>query len=170
MKVAERTVVTMEYTVRDSDGAMIDSSAEGDGPLSFVFGRGEILPGLEKALEGHETGDTLSVTLAPADAYGEKVDGSEAKIPRDQFPQELDIVPGMMLMMETEDGQVPFTVIAVSDDVVNVDFAHPLAGRTLQFDVRIVDVREATIEELMNTKSCGCGDSSCSDDCSSGCC
>lgn len=165
MKVSERTVVTMDYELRYPDGELIESSIESGQSLQFIYGRGEILSALEKAILDKEPGDKITVTLSPEEAYGPWEEEGQCIIPRQQFPQDMELEEGMMFTMDSEDGrQVPFTIVNVSGNDVVVDFNHPLAGETLVFDLYIRDVRLATLEELANRPSCS------SDSCDKGCC
>ncbi len=165
MKVGERTVVTMDYELKYPDGELIESSIEANQPLVFVFGKGEVLPAIEKAILDKEAGDQINVTLTPEEAYGKWEEEGVVAIPRTQFPPDMDIEEGMMFMMESEDGRPqPFTVVKTEGDEIVVDFNHPLAGQELVFDIYIRDVREATLDELLkNEGACGPG-------CDKGCC
>ncbi len=165
MKVAERTVVTMDYVLKYADGEIIESSIETNQPIEFVYGKGYLLPSLEKAILGLEVGETKTVTLSPEEAYGDWKEEGLVTIPKNQFPPEADVEEGMMFMMENEDGgTMPLTVVKIEGDNVVVDFNHPLAGEELVFDITIKDIREATLEELLQSPS-NCGPS-----CDKGCC
>lgn len=165
MKVAERTVVTMDYVLKYPDGEIIESSIESNQPIEFVYGKGLILPALEKAILGLEEGETKTVTLTPEEAYGPWKEEGVVTIPKNQFPQDTDLEEGMMFMMESEEGgAMPMTVVRLEGDDVVVDFNHPLAGESLVFDITVKNVREATLEELLQSPS-GCGPS-----CDKGCC
>lgn len=148
MQVAEKTVVSMNYTLTGDDGAVIDSS-EGREPLSFIAGRGMIIPGLEQALIGKNPGDEVSVTVSPEEGYGEYNEEMTVQVNKDQFQGDSEIAEGMQVQAHNKDGSTQIlTVKEVSDDQVTLDANHPLAGQTLHFDVSIEDVREATQEEL----------------------
>lgn len=147
MKVADNTVVVIDYTLTNNDGEVIDSS-EGAGPLSYLHGAGNIIPGLEEALLGKEAGDAVKATIEPAKAYGERHDQLQQDVPRDLFTGVEDIQVGMQFQSETEQGPVLVTVVAINDDTVTVDGNHPLAGMHLNFDVTVREVREASEEEL----------------------
>ncbi|GGJ74355.1 FKBP-type peptidyl-prolyl cis-trans isomerase [Deinococcus aquiradiocola] len=145
MKIAQDKVVEIEYVLK-VDGEIVDQSEVGD-PLVYLHGHNNIIPGLETALEGHEAGDTLSVTVSPEDGYGERDDENVQVLPRADFDDDVEI--GASYFAQAEDGSVnPFTVVSVSGDDVTVDFNPPLAGQTLNFDVTVKDVRDATAEEL----------------------
>ncbi len=146
MQIANKTVVTIHYTLTDNDGGVLDSS-DGDEPLTYLHGTGSIVTGLEKALDGKTAGDELKVTVAPADGYGERDEEMVQAVPRKNFPAG-DIEVGMSFEAETEDGARVLNVVAVDADSVTVDGNHPLAGVTLNFAVTVVSVREPTHEEL----------------------
>ena len=147
MQAEKNRVVTIEYTLKDGDDQVIDTS-EGREPLSYIHGNGMIIPGLENALEGQEPGAEVNVTLAPEDGYGERDDSMVLQIPREQFEGVDQIEPGMQFQAETDEGVQILTVLEAGDNEVTVDGNHPLAGVTLNFDVSIQDVREAEQEEL----------------------
>ncbi len=147
MKVAENTVVLIDYTLKDGDGDVIDSS-EGAGPLAYIHGAGNIIVGLEEALVGKEAGDEVQASIEPAKAYGERVEEMKQEVPKELFGGVDNIEVGMQFQSETEQGPVLVTVIAITDEMVTVDGNHPLAGSELHFDVTIREVREASAEEL----------------------
>ena len=153
------------YTLTLDNGEMIDST-EGAEALCYVHGTGSIIPGLEKALEGMSVGEKKNVLVPAAQAYGEAEPETVERLPRDLFPEDIEV--GMGFRMRNEDGQV-MTVYAevIEDDWVEVNFAHPLAGEDLHFQVEITEVREATDEDLAAC-SCGCG-SNCGEGCEDGC-
>jgi FKBP-type peptidyl-prolyl cis-trans isomerase SlyD len=147
MQIEKDRVVTLGYTVTDEEGTLIDRS-EGEESFSYIQGAGSILPGLEAALEGHRAGEEFSLTLAPADAYGERKESLLEVVPRDRFQTENDLTVGMHFQTPTERGVRVVTVTDIAEDTVTVDTNHPLAGKTLNFDLSIVEVREATEQEL----------------------
>jgi len=146
MQIAHSKVATIDYTLTDEAGEVLDSS-EDQGPLSYLHGAGNIIVGLEAALEGKAAGDRLSVKVAPDQAYGERDAGLVQTIPRSKFPDEA-IEVGMRFRADGQGGSRILTVVEVTDDDVTVDANHPLAGQTLSFDVTVVGVREATADEL----------------------
>lgn len=165
MIVQDDVCVGIDYTLRLDNGEVIDSS-EGRGPLEFIQGRGQIISGLERALYGMALGDEKVVVVAPADAYGEFDSEMLETLPRSVFPPDMELEEGMGLRMRAQDGRaVVVYVHSVDDESVTVDLNHPLAGKTLHFDVRIARLREATPEELAGGCEGGCA--SCG---SSGCC
>lgn len=147
MTIAENKVVTLHYTLTDDEGTIIDKSD--DGSFLYLHGASNIIPGLENALTGKAAGDELKVTVAPEEAYGERNDAAKEDVPREMFPADTEIEPGMQFHAEGPEGQmITVTVAEVSDDTVTVDGNHPLAGVTLNFDVKVVEVRDASAEEL----------------------
>jgi FKBP-type peptidyl-prolyl cis-trans isomerase SlyD len=160
--------VCFNYTLTLDSGEVIDSSEDGEA-LCYVHGTGSIIPGLESALEGMSAGDTKQVMVPAAMAYGEREPETVERMPRSLFPEDIEL--GMGFRMRTETGQV-VTVYAesIEENWVEVNFAHPLAGEDLHFDVEITEVRQATEEDMAG---CGCGDDcgGCGEDhdCGSGC-
>ena len=147
MQVEARKVVTIDYTLTDEEGEILDSS-EDDGPLLYLHGFGNIVPGLEAALEGKAAGDQLSVTLPPDQGYGDRDEALVQTVPRQQFPKG-EIEVGMRFQAELPDGAARvLTVVAVTQNDVTVDGNHPLAGQTLSFDVTVRGIRDATEEEV----------------------
>lgn len=146
MQIANQKVITIDYTLTDEEGEVLDSS-EHDGPLTYLHGFGNIVPGLESALEGKTVGDALKVVVAPDDAYGERNESLVQAVPRDEFPDG-EIAVGMRFRADSPAGSKVLTVIALTDSEVTVDANHPLAGRTLSFDVKVRGIRDATQEEL----------------------
>jgi FKBP-type peptidyl-prolyl cis-trans isomerase SlyD len=146
VQIQAKSVVTLEYTLKDDAGEVLDKS-EGRGPLTYLHGAGNLVPGLEKALEGKSAGDSLEVSIAPADGYGDRSEKLVRKIPlrkiQDPRPQ-----PGKRYRAQVDDGLRIVLVTGLSGDYASVDANHPLAGMTLHFSVKVVEVREATAEEL----------------------
>jgi FKBP-type peptidyl-prolyl cis-trans isomerase SlyD len=149
MKITKDTVVAMNYLLTNGDGVELDRSEEGS-PLVYLHGSGQIVPGLERQLEGLSQGERREkIEVAPGEAYGEMKEELMLSVSRQQFPPEAEIEPGMRFWANTPEGeQHPFTVIEVEGDEVKIDGNHPLAGQTLYFDVTIDSVRVATKEEL----------------------
>jgi len=148
MKIGKDKVVLMHYTLKNDAGDVIDSSDGGD-PLPFLQGHGNIIPGLESALEGSKAGDKLDVSIKPADAYGERMKDAIQEIPKSALKGIDEVKVGMQLQSQDQDGN-PFlvTVTKIEDDKITVDANHPLAGQTLHFSVSIESVRKAEAEEL----------------------
>jgi FKBP-type peptidyl-prolyl cis-trans isomerase SlyD len=147
MKIAKHNVVTMHYTLKDGEGQTIDSS-EGQEPLVFIQGVGQIIPGLETELEGKVKGDKLQVVIKPEDAYGERSDQMIQNVPKSEFQDAGELAVGMQFQVETDNGPIALTIIEILDEEVVLDGNHPLAGVTLHFDVEIADVRVATEDEI----------------------
>ncbi|MEL0638744.1 MULTISPECIES: FKBP-type peptidyl-prolyl cis-trans isomerase [Marinomonas] len=147
MQIAENAVVSMHYTLTDEQGQELDSSV-GQEPLVFLSGAQNIIDGLDNALQGKTAGEKLTVSVSPEEGYGEVHQELIQKVPRDNFQGVEEIQVGMQFMAQTPGGEQPVTVIGVEEDGVMLDGNHPLAGKTLNFDVEIVDVREAVAEEL----------------------
>jgi FKBP-type peptidyl-prolyl cis-trans isomerase SlyD len=147
MTISRDSVVTIHYTLKDDAGEVIDSSASGE-PLAYLHGHGNIVPGLERELTGRNAGDKLSVRVAPAEGYGEYDKGLVQSVPRRALGGIKDVRPGMHLHAQTEEGPRTVTVTDVTGDSVTLDGNHPLAGKHLNFDIQIEEVRQATEEEL----------------------
>ncbi|PHS30070.1 MAG: peptidylprolyl isomerase [Methylophaga sp.] len=147
MSIIENSVVVIDYTLTDNDGEVIDSS-EGAGPLTYLHGAGNIIPGLEDALLGKEVGEQVKASIEPKDAYGERVEDMKQEVPKELFGGIDNIEIGMQFQSETDAGPVMVTVVEMGEEMITVDGNHPLAGVHLNFDVTIREVREASKEEL----------------------
>jgi len=147
VSIKKDSVVTFNYTLKDDGGAVIDSSAPGE-PLAYLHGHGNLVPGLERELEGKAAGEKLTVKVTPADGYGERSGELIQKVPRRALKGINKITVGMRLHAQTQQGPRAVTVTAVTGDMVTIDGNHPLAGQNLNFDIDLVDVRDATAEEL----------------------
>ena len=147
MKVAENAVVVIDYKLTDNDGEVIDSS-EGAGPLAYLHGAGNIIPGLEAALLDKVAGDDVTASIEPVDAYGERQEDMKQEVPKELFGGIDNIEVGMQFQSDTDQGPVMVTVVSIGDEMITVDGNHPLAGVHLNFDVTIREVREASKEEL----------------------
>ena len=157
MQVAENTIVSIHYTLSEAGGDVIETT-EGDAPMSYLHGVGEIISGLEEALDGRSPGDEFSITVPPEDAYGERDESLVQEIPLDEIEHPGSLEVGMQLEAESEDDEVELvTVVAIDDESVTIDANHELAGRTLKFDVSVVEVRPATEEELEHGHAHGPG-------------
>jgi FKBP-type peptidyl-prolyl cis-trans isomerase SlyD len=162
MKIQDHSYVTIAYTLSLDSGEVVDRS-EPEAPLPFIFGAGQVVPGVEKQLEGVEAGKDVKFEVAPEDGYGPANPALVRPIPRKQFPEELDLETGMVFQASGGMGNVVFRIKSMTDEEVLADFNHPLAGERLHFDVRVVEVREATEEDIAAmTSRCGgspcCGD------------
>jgi FKBP-type peptidyl-prolyl cis-trans isomerase SlyD len=147
MKAAQGTVVSMHYTLTDDSGEVLDSS-HGGNPLNYLHGHSNIIPGLEKALEGVSSGHKSKVTVVPAEAYGEKNPEAIFEAPREHFPPDMKLEVGARVSADGPNGPITFTVVKQTETGAVLDANHPLAGRTLHFDVEITEVRTATKEEI----------------------
>jgi FKBP-type peptidyl-prolyl cis-trans isomerase SlyD len=146
VQIAAKKVVAIEYTLKNDAGQVIDSSA-GREPLAYLQGAGNIVPGLERALEGKEKGDSIEVVVPPAEGYGERDDRLIQNIAIRKLPDRKAEV-GMRIRVQTQQGPRILTVKAVRGDYATVDANHPLASITLHFSVKVMDIRDATDEEL----------------------
>ncbi len=147
MKIEKGNVVGIDYSLHLGDGQVVDRSDPGD-PLTYLHGEGQIVPGLESALEGLAVGDSRQVVVAPADGYGEHDPRGVQEVPRTAFPTDFKPEVGMELTAQGPQGEpVPFSIREVKLESVVIDLNHPLAGKTLHFDVTVREVRPASDEE-----------------------
>jgi FKBP-type peptidyl-prolyl cis-trans isomerase SlyD len=146
-KVTDGQVVSMEYTLRVDD-KVVDSSVDGD-PLEYLHGMGNIIPGLEREMEGMAIGESKNVTVAASDGYGEVDEEAFMEAPRSDFPKDMSINPGVEMEMSGPEGQPMYARIeSVDGETVLLNMNHPLAGKELHFDIKVVGLREATDEEM----------------------
>lgn len=146
-QVADDLVVTIDYKLT-VDGEVVDSSEE-EGPLDYLHGYDNIIPGLEKELAGMRVGESKKVSVAPEDGYGMIDPEAVIELSREEFPEDVPLEIGIELEITDHDGDMMFaTIIEVGDDSVKLDTNHPLAGKTLQFDVTVKSLRKATPEEI----------------------
>ena len=155
MQVEKDKVVSIEYTLKDADGNVIDAS--NGRPLAYLHGHGQIIPGLEKALEGRQVGDRITVTVPAAEGYGERIEQLVQQVPRQMFQGVDKIEVGMRFEAQSEQGVHSVEVTQVDGDMITVDGNHPLAGKDLNFEVEIVGIRDATEEELAHGHAHGEG-------------
>jgi FKBP-type peptidyl-prolyl cis-trans isomerase 2 len=155
--VEKNTIATVHYTGTLPDGEVFDSSREKD-PMTFLVGHKNMIPGFEQELIGASKGETRTFTLTPDRAYGERDESAVQQVERGQFPENMDIKPGMMMAAQTDQGPIPFTISEINGEQVTIDFNHQMAGKTLIFEVEVIDVREAMPQELPEDcgPSCGC--------------
>ena len=145
--VQDGMVVSMEYTLH-VDGELLDTS-DGQGPLQFLVGYGNIIAGLESEMMGMKIGDSKDVVVQPADGYGEYDDEAFMDVPKDQFPVDMQVEEGMELTVRDDSGEGRYARIeTVDDETVRLNFNHPLSGDELHFNVKVVSLREPTDEEL----------------------
>jgi FKBP-type peptidyl-prolyl cis-trans isomerase SlyD len=146
MKIEKEKYVSIDYELK-VEGEIVDKSEPGQ-PLGFVSGVGQIVPGLDNAIQGKEVGDSLDVKFSAKEGYGEVREELLQELPKKNFPDELELEAGMTFQADTPHGMVNFKIAEVKDDVVIADLNHPLAGKDLHFSVKIAEVRDATEEEL----------------------
>ncbi|KTG16409.1 MULTISPECIES: peptidylprolyl isomerase [unclassified Guyparkeria] len=147
MQVQNDHVVSIDYTLKNDAGEVMDTS-EQNGPLAYLHGHQNIIPGLEKALDDKSVGDSFTVSIEPADAYGERDERMIQTVPRSMFQGVDEIEPGMRFQAQTEGGVTVVTIKEVNGDEITLDGNHELAGETLHFDVEVKDVRPASEEEI----------------------
>jgi FKBP-type peptidyl-prolyl cis-trans isomerase SlyD len=148
--IADGSVVTIHYTLKNADGDVLDSSVGGE-PMDYLHGAENIVPGLEKELAGRTVGDRVEATVAPAEGYGERSGPEPQPVPRSSFPDDADLEEGMQVFARGPDDQTfALWVVGVDEDSVVLDHNHPLAGETLHFDVEVKGVRPATEEEVQH--------------------
>jgi len=148
MEIHKNKVVTIDYTLTDAEGVVLDSS-QGEEPLAYIQGTESIIPGLENALEGRAPGEKFTVSIPPTEAYGERDETLLQDVPREVFQgKETLLKVGAHFQAQDDEGMHSFTIVGVGEEVIQVDGNHPLAGVTLNFDVTVLDVRDASPEEL----------------------
>jgi FKBP-type peptidyl-prolyl cis-trans isomerase SlyD len=147
MQIEKNSVVTIDYTLTDGSGKVIDTS-KGKQPLAYLHGGGNLIPGLERALEGKKAGENLKVTIAPEDAYGMRDEKLVQVVPNSAFQGVPELKVGMQFRSQSPQGSTVVTITKLEGDNVTVDANHPLAGLALSFDVDVKDIRQATKEEL----------------------
>jgi FKBP-type peptidyl-prolyl cis-trans isomerase SlyD len=147
MQIEARKVVTLNYTLTDSEGNVIDQST--DSSFAYLHGASNIIPGLENALAGKSAGDSLNVSVEPSEAYGERDPEKTQSVPRNMFPEDTEIEVGMQFHAQGPGGEtLVVTIAGVEGDTITVDGNHPLAGIPLNFAVEVIEVRDASEEEL----------------------
>ncbi len=149
MQIAERCVVSFHYTLTDANGQVIDSS-EGNAPLTYLHGAGNIVPGLESAMTGRQQGDRFDVTVSAVDGYGERDESMLQQVPRAAFQGVDELAVGMNFQAQGPQGVLSVVISAIEGDTVTVDANHPLAGQDLHFAIEVVSVRDATLEETLH--------------------
>lgn len=147
MNIEKNTVVELDYKLMDSLGAIWESSVEG-GPWIYLHGYGEVMPGLEVALEGKAIGQKVKLDLQPEQAYGPYEEDMQTEVPKEAFEGIEGLTEGMRLAAESGDGVHAVLVKEIRDDVVVIDANHPLAGQTVRVEVKVLSVRKATEEEI----------------------
>ncbi|MEJ2054707.1 MAG: peptidylprolyl isomerase [Calditrichaceae bacterium] len=147
MEISENKVVSIHYTLKNDDGKVLDSSS-GKNPFTYLHGNKNIISGLENALTGKKPGEKLNISIPPEKAYGVRDEALVQTIPKSVFQGIDKIEEGMQFQAKSDEGVQVVTVTNVEGDKITVDGNHALAGETLNFDVEVADVREATSEEL----------------------
>jgi FKBP-type peptidyl-prolyl cis-trans isomerase SlyD len=147
MNITKNKVVSIDYTLTDNDNQLLDSTSGAD-PLDYLHGYENIIPGLERALEGKAQGDSFKINIPAVDAYGERDDRLVVQVPLDRFEGAGTIETGMQFEAQTADGSRMVTVTQVTEKAATVDGNHPLAGVDLNFDVTVTAIRDANEEEL----------------------
>ena len=146
--ISNGKVVELSYSLTDSDGEVLDR-ADAKEPFTYLHGASQIVPGLETALEGLKKGDKKKVVIEPAEGYGDEDPELKMIVNRTQFPKDVELEVGLQFEANSPTGEgVVFTVEAIEGDKVHIDGNHPMAGVTLHFDVEVLNVRDATKEEL----------------------
>ncbi len=156
MVIADQCVVSLDYKLTNSEGDTIDASTP-DQPLVYLHGAAGIIPGLEGELAGKAAGDDFMVTVRPEQGYGQRDERLIQQAPRSQFPADADIQVGMQFTANSPDGNFNVVVTEVTPDTITIDANHPLAGMTLTFEGKVLDIREATAEELEHNHAHGPG-------------
>ena len=147
MHIEARKVVTLNYTLTDNEGNVIDQST--DSSFAYLHGASNIIPGLENALAGKSAGDSLNVSVEPSEAYGERDPEKTQSVPRNMFPEDTEIEVGMQFHAQGPGGEtLVVTIAGIEGDTITVDGNHPLAGIPLNFAVEVIEVRDASEEEL----------------------
>lgn len=152
-----KQVVRFHYSVAEVGQPPMESSREGGEPIAALIGAGNIIAGLEKALAGKNPGERFEVTVPAAEAYGPRNEAMTQRVPKKYFPTQVALKPGVTVMLQTQQGPRPVTVIKVGMSVVDVDLNHPMAGKDLTFDIEIVDIRDASEEEIAHGHAHGDG-------------
>ena len=147
MEIKDQLVASIHYALKDDEGTVIDSST-GQEPLHYIHGAQNIVPGLEKELTGKKVGDKLQVVVQPEEGYGEYDASLIQAVPRTMFSGAEDIKVGMEFHAQTQQGMQVVEVVEIEEESITINGNHPLAGKTLHFDIEITAVREATADEL----------------------
>jgi len=172
VEISDNKLVKLHYKGTLEDGSIFDSS-EGKEPLEFISGVGMIIPGLDKGIKGLKTGDKKQVKIPAKEAYGPVMAEAVQEVPKNQFPEDIKLEVGMQLAAQGPQGTIPVVIKEIGNETIKVDFNHPLAGKDLTFDVDVVEVKEATPEDMAKfmpqeqDSCCGsgqCGSGNCDDD------
>ncbi|MEO9533790.1 MAG: peptidylprolyl isomerase [Crocinitomicaceae bacterium] len=147
MQIAQNTVVSLNYTLKNGEGELLDTS-EGRSPLVYLHGVGQLIPGLENELNGKAAGEEMQVVIKPEDGYGSRRDDLLKTVAKDGFQGDEEMKVGMQVQLDTEHGPAIAVITSIEGNDVVLDLNHPLADMTLHFDVKVEEVREATEEEI----------------------
>ena len=148
MPIQANKVVSVNYTLKDSEGVIIDSTANSP-PFAYISGSEQILSKLEEEVSGMIIDSRKNIKLTASEAYGDYDEKDVQQAKRDQFPEDFNLEVGMRYVANSPDGKhMPFVITEISDNVITIDFNHPLAGKNLEFEVELVDIRDATAEEM----------------------
>jgi len=161
--------IKVEYTGTLDDGTIFDGTGvDGGNPLKFQVGAGQLVKGFDESVQGKTVGEEYNIRLEPSEAYGEYKGGLTHDVPKDQFPKDADLHPGLMLMVSGPKGQTPASIKSIEEDKVIIDLNHPMAGKVLNFKIKIVE----TDCEPDPPSACGCGSDCASDQMNNkdGCC
>ena len=156
MTIQKNSVVSIDYTLKNEEGTIIDSSV-GHSPLTYMHGTGALIPGMENALEGKSEGDDFRVIITPADGYGDYNENLLHKVDRKELAHLPNLEVGMELEVQADEEPMIMTIAEMSDDTIVLDGNHPLAGQTLNFDIQVREVREATADEISHGHAHGPG-------------
>lgn len=156
MQISSNSVASFHYVLKDESGEELDNSKSGN-PMTYLHGHNGLLPGLEAALAGKSAGDSFSVTLGPEEAFGEVRENSEMRVPLKHLQGARKWKPGMRAVVHTEQGHRTVTVLKVGHSMATIDTNHPMAGKTIVFDIEVLEVREASQEELAHGHAHGPG-------------
>jgi FKBP-type peptidyl-prolyl cis-trans isomerase SlyD len=156
VNIGPDTVVVFHYTLRDESGAELETS-RGSDPNAYLHGANNIVPGLEKAMAGKTSGDVFSATVEPEGAYGQPNPDKQQRVPIKHLLFKGKLKAGMVVQLNTSDGRVPVTVVKAGRHSADIDTNHPLAGKTLIFDIEIAEVRAASAEEIAHKHAHGPG-------------
>ena len=156
MNIGPETVAVFHYTLRDESGTELETS-RGSEPNAYLHGANNIVPGLEKTMTGKTAGDVFSATIEPEGAYGQPNPDKQQRVPIKHLLFKGKLKAGMVVQLNTSDGRIPVTVVKAGRHSADIDTNHPLAGKTLVFDIEVIEVRAATVEELSHGHAHGPG-------------
>lgn len=147
MTVSKDKVITIDYELKSADGEILDSSDE-NGALSYIHGAGYLVPGIERALEGKKIGDAIQTVVSPEDGYGEYDEDLVFEVTKDDFEKDVEIFEGLEFQAEIGEEVRLCTVVAIENDAITIDANHPLSGEELHVRAKVLEIRDATTEEI----------------------